>query len=190
MTELHQVPTAHRPTTEPRAVSKLSVGGSANRSLTVAAPADGNRLLPSRARQQAVSSEIPFGFLKKEFFSQTRQPAAQHPANTARVRTDTTVARRSVVQRCLAPGGSHVSPTTINQTNPISPNPGEICRGARILACRVAIRGDIEFLCGARSQRAASRLFSTPGAGSTEKRRNKPNVAEPRWNQGDTMVPS
>ena len=86
MTELHQVPTAHRPTTEPRAVSKLSVGGSANRSLTVAAPADGSRLLRSRAREQAVSPKIPLGFLKKEVFSQTRQPAAQHPGNTARVR--------------------------------------------------------------------------------------------------------
>ena len=86
MTELHQVLTAHRPTTEPRAVSKLSVGGSANRSLTVAAPADGSRLLRSRAREQAVSSKIPLRFLKKEVFSQTRQPAAQHPGNTARVR--------------------------------------------------------------------------------------------------------
>ena len=155
MTELHQVPPAHRPTTEPRAVSKLSVGGSANRSLTVTALADGSRLLPSRAREQAVSSKIPLGFLKKEVFSQTRQPVAQHPGNTARVRTDTTVARRSVVQRCLAPGGSHVSPTTINQTNPILPNPGEIN-------------------CGARSQRAASRLFSTPGAGSTTNNQTNP----------------
>ena len=35
-------------------MSKLLVGGSANRSLTGSAPADGNRLLRSRAREQAV----------------------------------------------------------------------------------------------------------------------------------------
>ena len=55
-------------------------------------------------------------------------------------------------------------PTTNNQTNPISPNSGEINCGARILACRVAIGGDIDSRSGARSQRAASRLISTPGA--------------------------
>ena len=52
----NQAPTANRPTAEPRTVSKLLVGGSANRSLAVAAPADGNRLLRSRAREQVVSS--------------------------------------------------------------------------------------------------------------------------------------
>ena len=46
---------------------------------------------------------------------------------------------------------------TKNQTNPISPNPAEINCGARILACRVAIRGDIDSRSGARSQRTASR---------------------------------
>ena len=54
MTKLHQAPTADRLAAQPQAVSKLLVGGSANRSLTVLAPADGNRLLRSRARQQAV----------------------------------------------------------------------------------------------------------------------------------------
>ena len=51
--------------------------------------------------------------------------------------------------------------------------------GARILACRVAIRGDIEFLRGARSQRAASRLFSTPGAGSTTNDQTNPISPNP-----------
>ena len=55
----------------------------------------------------------------------------------------------------------------------------EICRGARILACRVAIRGDIEFLRGARAQRAASRLFSTPGAGSTKNDQTNPIPPNP-----------
>ena len=41
--------------------------------------------------------------------SRGRQPAGQRPRNTARVRTDTTVACRSVVQRCLAPGGGPMS---------------------------------------------------------------------------------
>ena len=49
--------------------------------------------------------------------SRGRQPAVQRLRNTARVRTDTTVARRSVVQRCLAPGGpmSH-KPRSTKQT--------------------------------------------------------------------------
>ena len=51
-----------------------------------------------------------------------------------------------------------------DQTDPIPPNPGEINCGARILACRVAIRGDIDSRSGARSQRAASRFLSTSGA--------------------------
>ena len=49
--------TTDRRRAEPQAVSVLLVGGSANRSLTVAAPADGNRLFRSRAREQAVSSQ-------------------------------------------------------------------------------------------------------------------------------------
>ena len=60
----NQAPTPDRPATELRAVCKLLVGGSANRSLTVAAPAGGSRLFGSRAREQAVSSKILFGFLK------------------------------------------------------------------------------------------------------------------------------
>ena len=64
----NQAPTADKPATELRAVSKLLVGGSANRSLTVAAPAGGSRLFGSRAREQAVSSKILFGFLKEEVF--------------------------------------------------------------------------------------------------------------------------
>ena len=47
---------------------KLLVGGSANRSLTVAAPAGGSRLFRSCAGEQAVSSKILFGFLKEEVF--------------------------------------------------------------------------------------------------------------------------
>ena len=43
--------------------------------MAVAAPAGGNRLLRSRAREQAVSSKIPFGLLKEEVFLQTRKPA-------------------------------------------------------------------------------------------------------------------
>ena len=40
---------------------------------TVAALADGNRLLRSRAREQAVSSKIPFRFPKRRGFSQIRK---------------------------------------------------------------------------------------------------------------------
>ena len=39
-------------------------------SLTVAAPADGNRSFGSRAREQAVRARIPFGFLTEEASSQ------------------------------------------------------------------------------------------------------------------------
>ena len=81
-----------------------------------------------------------------------------------------------------SPRGSHVSQTTINQTNPISPNPGEINCGARILACRVAIRGDIESRSGARSQRAASRLLSTPGGRSTTNNQTNPISPNPHGN--------
>ena len=49
--------------------------------------------------------------------------------------------------------------------------------GARILACRVAIRGDIESHSGARSQRAASRFLATSEAVSepTQRRSNGGN---------------
>ena len=42
-----------------------------------AGPADGTQLFGSRAREQAVSSEIPSGFLKEEVFSQTRERAVE-----------------------------------------------------------------------------------------------------------------
>ena len=61
-----------------------------------------------------------------------------------------------------------------------SPTAGRIgfC-GARSLACRVAIRGDIDSRSGARSQRAASRLISTPGAVPTANDQTNPISPNP-----------
>ena len=85
------------------------------------------------------------------------------------------------------------APTTNNQTNPIPPNPCEINCGARILACRVAIRGDIGSRSGARSQRAASRFLSTSSIENNQTNPISPNPCEikrrlpidqrQRWNE-------
>ena len=70
----HRRASSHRPSV-PLISSHLPCHARALK-LTLAAPADGNRLLRSRAREQAVSSKIPSGFLKEEAFSQTLTLAA------------------------------------------------------------------------------------------------------------------
>ena len=70
--------------------------------------------------------------------------------------------------------------------------------GARILACRVAIPGDIESRSGRRSQRAASRPFSPPASASPVAARSRRDRRESRLFlaamraktiQGDTLLP-
>ena len=89
--------------------------------------------------------------------------------------------RRAVWGLISTPGAV---PTTNDQTNPISPNSAEINCGARILACRVAIRGDIDSRSGARSQRAACvETISTPGAVPTTNDQTNPISPNSAWKQ-------
>ena len=105
--------------------------------------------LRSRAREQAVSFKSPATNRTdqtnpispkpneinrrpsiEQRQSRGRQPAGQRPRNTARVRTATTVARRSVVQRHLARG----VPCLTNHDQPNDPNSAELQWNQRLLS--------------------------------------------------------
>ena len=68
-----------------------------------AAPADGTQLLRSRTREQAVSSEIPFGFLKEEVFSQTRERAVERRSRPPWMNTCVEREQREQGSRSSAP---------------------------------------------------------------------------------------
>ena len=68
-----------------------------------AGPADGTQLLPSRAREQAVSSEIPFGFLKEEVFSRTRERAVERRSRPPWMNTCVEREQREQGSRSSAP---------------------------------------------------------------------------------------
>ena len=68
-----------------------------------AGPADGTQLLRSRAREQAVSSEIPFGFLKEEVFSQTRERAVERRSRPPWMNTCVEREQREQGSRSSAP---------------------------------------------------------------------------------------
>ncbi len=53
----------------------------------------------------------------------------------------------------------------------------------KTLAARLPLAALEQAMADARSQRAASRLLSTPGSRSIENDQNKPNFAELQWNQ-------